>query len=243
MDTARGEGVLLGGKRPRRKFSDEFKRDAVEIVRSSGKPIRQVANELGIYDSTLGNWVRQDEINRGEREGLTSDERERFREPGAGVELVMLYRFVDAEAAEGFPVRMVCLVVGVSPSAYYAHKQRPQSGGTYGSRRVCAELRRRGRVVNHKRVERLMKCHHMAGFVPRKRRVTTTADTSHRIPDLLRGDFTTSAPDEAWVGSSKSYAASLTGSPTRRIRDHHLRRRRPWAGSCGAGCPEAPGPA
>ena len=50
MDTARGEGVLLGGKRPRRKFSDEFKRDAVEIVRSSGKPIRQVANELGIYD-------------------------------------------------------------------------------------------------------------------------------------------------------------------------------------------------
>ena len=44
--------------------------DAVEIVRTSGKPIRQVANELGIYDSTLGNWVRQDEINRGEREGL-----------------------------------------------------------------------------------------------------------------------------------------------------------------------------
>ena len=58
--------------------------DAVEIVRSSGKPIRQVANELGIYDSTLGNWVRQDEINRGEREGLRSGERERLREPGAG---------------------------------------------------------------------------------------------------------------------------------------------------------------
>ena len=34
-----------------------------------------------------------------------------------------LYRFVDAEAAEGFPVRLVCSVVGVSPSAYYAHKQ------------------------------------------------------------------------------------------------------------------------
>ena len=33
--------------------------DAVEIVRTSGKPIRQVAGELGIYDSTLGNWVRQ----------------------------------------------------------------------------------------------------------------------------------------------------------------------------------------
>ena len=132
-----------------------------------------------------------------------------------------LYRFVDAQKAEGFPVRMVCSVVGVSPSAYYAYRHRPRSGpaqlaeaalvdeiraiwaesaGTYGSPRVCAELRRRGRVVNHKRVERLMKGHRMAGFVPRKRRVTTTADTAHRIPDLLRGEFTTSAPDEAWVG-------------------------------------------
>ena len=39
-----------------------------------------------------------------------------------------LYRFVDAQKAEGFPVRMVCSVVGVSPSAYYASKQRPRSG-------------------------------------------------------------------------------------------------------------------
>ena len=81
-----------------------------------------------------------------------------------------LYRFVDAQKAEGFPVRLVCSVLGVSPSAYYASKQRPRSGpvqmaeaalvdeiraiwrqsaGTYGSPRVCAELRRRGRVVNH----------------------------------------------------------------------------------------------
>ena len=54
--------------------------------------------------------------------------------------------------------------------------------------------------MNHKRVERLMKCHRMAGFVPRKRRVTTLADTAHRIPDLLRGDFGATRPDEAWVG-------------------------------------------
>ena len=67
-------------RRTRRKFSDEFKRDAVEIVRSSDKPIAEVARELGIYDSTLGNWIKQDEINRGEREGLTSDERARLSE-------------------------------------------------------------------------------------------------------------------------------------------------------------------
>ena len=74
------------------------------------------------------------------------------------------------------------------------------SDGTYGSPRVCAELRRRGRRVNYKRVERLMKRHHMAGFVPPKRRVTTTADGAHRIPDLLEGDFGAARPDEAWVG-------------------------------------------
>jgi transposase-like protein len=61
-------------RRKRRKFSDEFKRDAVEIVRTSGKSIAEVARELGIYDSSLGNWVRQVEVNRGERDGLSSDD-------------------------------------------------------------------------------------------------------------------------------------------------------------------------
>ncbi len=67
-------------QRSRRKFSDEFKRDAVEIVRSSDRSIAEVARELGIYDSSLGNWVRQDRIDRGEREGLSSDERARLGE-------------------------------------------------------------------------------------------------------------------------------------------------------------------
>jgi len=40
------------------------------------------------------------------------------------VEGVTLYGFVDAQKAEGFPVRLICSVVGVSPSAYYAPKQR-----------------------------------------------------------------------------------------------------------------------
>ena len=45
-----------------------------------------------------------------------------------------------------------------------------------------------------------MKRHDMAGFMPRKRRVTTTADSAHGRPDLLRGDFGAARPDEAWVG-------------------------------------------
>jgi transposase len=67
-------------RRTRRQFTEEFKRDAVELVRTSGQPIAQIAQELGIYDSTLGNWVRQDRIDRGEQQGLTSDERARLTE-------------------------------------------------------------------------------------------------------------------------------------------------------------------
>jgi transposase len=67
-------------RRTRREFTEEFKRDAVELVRVTGRPIAQIAKELGIYDSTLGNWVRQDRIDRGEREGLTTEERARLRQ-------------------------------------------------------------------------------------------------------------------------------------------------------------------
>ena len=67
-------------RRNRRRFTAEFKRDAVDLVRTSGRPIAQIARELGIYDSTLGNWVRQDCIDRGEQDGLTSDEQTRLRE-------------------------------------------------------------------------------------------------------------------------------------------------------------------
>ena len=67
-------------RRTRREFTEEFKRDAVELVRTSGRPIAHIAAELGIYDSTLGNWVRQDRIDRGEQDGLTSDEQTRLAE-------------------------------------------------------------------------------------------------------------------------------------------------------------------
>ena len=62
----------------RRRFTEEFKRNAVNLVRSTGRPIAAVGRELGIYDSTLGNWVRQDRIDRGEAEGLTTEERARL---------------------------------------------------------------------------------------------------------------------------------------------------------------------
>jgi transposase len=75
-----GEEHRQRPQRTRRGFTKEFKRDAVELVHSTGRPIAAVARELGIYDSTLGNWVRQDRIDRGEQEGLTTEEQARLRE-------------------------------------------------------------------------------------------------------------------------------------------------------------------
>jgi transposase len=57
-------------------YPPEFRREALELLRISGKSAVQVAAELGISDQTLQNWRRQAEIDEGKREGLTSDERE-----------------------------------------------------------------------------------------------------------------------------------------------------------------------
>lgn len=43
------------------KYTEEFQRDAVDVVRSSGRPINQVARELGMSHETLRNWVRKQE--------------------------------------------------------------------------------------------------------------------------------------------------------------------------------------
>jgi transposase len=61
----------------RRRFDREFRAGAVRIVRETGKPIAQVARDLGINDGTLANWVAQDRRARGEAAagGLGEDER------------------------------------------------------------------------------------------------------------------------------------------------------------------------
>ena len=70
----------MGNRGNRRRFSEEFKRDAVELVVSSGRSIAEVARELGIYDSSLGNWVRRYRVDRGEVEGLGTQDAARLAE-------------------------------------------------------------------------------------------------------------------------------------------------------------------
>ena len=61
-------------------YTPEFRAEAVRLVRSSpDKSIVQIATELRISDSSLHNWLKQSEIDTGQREGLTTEEREELR--------------------------------------------------------------------------------------------------------------------------------------------------------------------
>jgi transposase-like protein len=56
----------------RRKFDSEFREGAVRIVRETGKPIAQVARDLGVNEGTLGNWCAQERANASGAGGLSN---------------------------------------------------------------------------------------------------------------------------------------------------------------------------
>lgn len=68
-------------RRPRRSFTDEFKAQAVELARTSGKSIGEVSRELDLTESALREWVARADADAGRgRPGvLATDEREELR--------------------------------------------------------------------------------------------------------------------------------------------------------------------
>ena len=64
--------------RTRPPYPPEFRRRAIELVRS-GTPVKEVAADLGVSEQTLRNWRRQQDVDAGRAEGLTTDEREELR--------------------------------------------------------------------------------------------------------------------------------------------------------------------
>jgi len=62
-------------QRYQRPYPPEFRREAVSLVKASGRSVREVAGELGVSTESLRIWVRQDQLDRGERaDGLTTDQ-------------------------------------------------------------------------------------------------------------------------------------------------------------------------
>jgi transposase-like protein len=62
-------------KRPagrRSRYPKEFRRDAAALAIDQHRTVVDVAKELGVVEQTLGNWVRQERVDRGEMEGTTS---------------------------------------------------------------------------------------------------------------------------------------------------------------------------
>lgn len=90
-------------RRPRRKFTAEFKADAVRMVEESGGQIAKVARELGIYDSSLGNWVRQ--AREEAAGGPTAQERAEIRDLKRELERVRRERDILGKATAYFSAR------------------------------------------------------------------------------------------------------------------------------------------
>ena len=62
----------------RSRYTPEFRAEAVKLYRSvkQEKSMRQIATELGISNETLRSWIKQEDIDGGRREGLSSEERQ-----------------------------------------------------------------------------------------------------------------------------------------------------------------------
>ena len=158
----------------------------------------------------------------------------------------MSFKFIRDHAGR-WPVRLMCRVLEVSASGYYAWRGRPESAraranralladvrrlhgehhGRYGSPRMHAALRAEGGTASRGRVARLMRRHGIRALAGRRFRPCTT-DSRHPLPiapNLLNQEFVASAPNRVWLadityiatGEGWLYLAAVLDLATRKI--------------------------
>ena len=131
----------------------------------------------------------------------------------------MRFSFIQVEKAN-YPLRVLCRVLEVSRSGFYAwfkrapsererrdevlkpkvHQASKVGRGVYGSPRIHSELKAQGVEVARKRVARLMKDLGIVATPPRRFRRTTDSNHDQPVaPNLLDRSFVASGPDHRWV--------------------------------------------
>ena len=142
----------------------------------------------------------------------------------------MKYQFIEQQKQE-FPVVVMCRVLEVSESGFYAWRKRPicqrkredaqlttqirqvftSHQGRYGSPRLHAELKDRGSLCSRKRVARLMREAGISAKRKRRHVMTTKRDASHPVaPNRLDRDFTATEPNKKWV-TDITYVPTVQG--------------------------------
>jgi len=80
----------------------DFRREAVALLKSSGKTVPQLASELGVSPQSLRNWCRQLDVDDGRAQGLTSAERDELRRLRRELRIVTEEREILKKAAAFF---------------------------------------------------------------------------------------------------------------------------------------------
>ncbi|WP_417935242.1 IS3 family transposase [Gordonia phthalatica] len=152
-----------------------------------------------------------------------------------GDELVSRFQFV-ADNSATYPVKWLCDLLEVVRSSYYAWRKaapgRERRAATddallkeitavhdedtsYGAPRITADLndgKPAGERVNHKRVERVMREHGIAGYRKRRRVKTTVPEPAEqKYPDQVKRDFTAPAPNKVYVGDITYLPLAIPG--------------------------------
>jgi transposase InsO family protein len=142
----------------------------------------------------------------------------------------MRFQFIEKHRDE-LPVKLMCKVLEVSTSGYYAWRGRPpskremanraltakiqeefkKSGETYGSPRIYQVMRKLGLMCSQNRVARLMSTADLKAKQTRRYRSTTKRNKADRAaPNILQRDFSAEAPNKKWVADI-TYIATQEG--------------------------------